>query len=599
MYQPELILPHSEPKLVLPIAETLFASDAATFRKTFLNTCEHVFERGVMIDTELKTQFLTQLVDFLDQDPNHARLLLYLPFELLPNIADILTLPTEQAIVYKRFANQVEEIFLRLLHESDVRAAYTNGDVLEPGMGEPERVRKIGHLTPWLLEKGLVSLDFVLLILEITEDQELIQSLLEGLWVARGKNVLTETEWQSIVQQNWQGLSLLSVEKLHEVSKSTPPTSPTMSSARKRWIAQITLENQVESLAERLLQDIAAGNITPSNWSNFETDQYEHDVWLKAIVRAIQLLGDTFTQHSSEKARMFAQDWLPALTNIQTMVTKNGVWEQISSCLGHWFHLGLIDQATLDQFGVFVPNLADLLPVPPDQILGSTKKEAIQTIQMIENDPDLNSALYPVLLFFGSRVKGYANGDADYDFALLFKPETQWEQREAVLARLKSLNPWLATHDAFLEFWLGEINGQLTIKPVGGRAPTVVGAPQIHFIFGGYWYGDPKLIAQITPQLTDRYTHLAECTSKTEKQELCRQLLRQLETDALQLRLLHKGYRKWYPNTKPIAPKYGNFIDWDSDFYDPGYRKIATQLFLSKVFLPDLSEETKLSQAID
>jgi hypothetical protein len=53
---------------------------------------------------------------------------------------------------------------------------------------------------------------------------------------------------------------------------------------------------------------------------------------------------------------------------------------------------------------------------------------------------------------------------------------------------------------------------------------------------------------------------------------------------------MHKGYRKNYPANKEEKLVYGDLIDFGSDFWDQGYREVATQLFLRKVFLPpDLS----------
>ena len=40
---------------------------------------------------------------------------------------------------------------------------------------------------------------------------------------------------------------------------------------------------------------------------------------------------------------------------------------------------------------------------------------------------------------------------------------------------------------------------------------------------------------------------------------------------------------------KKQGTKNSDLIDWKSDYWDPGYRRIATKLFLSRVFLPDLS----------
>jgi hypothetical protein len=61
--------------------------------------------------------------------------------------------------------------------------------------------------------------------------------------------------------------------------------------------------------------------------------------------------------------------------------------------------------------------------------------------------------------------------------------------------------------------------------------------------------------------------------------------------DNLQYRLMHKGYDIFKPSKRIAGSEHSALIDWNSAFWDEGYRRIATLGFLSKVFLPDLSSE--------
>jgi hypothetical protein len=50
---------------------------------------------------------------------------------------------------------------------------------------------------------------------------------------------------------------------------------------------------------------------------------------------------------------------------------------------------------------------------------------------------------------------------------------------------------------------------------------------------------------------------------------------------------MHKGFRRSYPQTNDKRKMVE--IDFASDFFEPEYRQIATLLYVSRVFLPDLN----------
>jgi hypothetical protein len=64
--------------------------------------------------------------------------------------------------------------------------------------------------------------------------------------------------------------------------------------------------------------------------------------------------------------------------------------------------------------------------------------------------------------------------------------------------------------------------------------------------------------------------------------------LGELERDVLQYRLMHKGYRRFFPPRGGIDRFRAQGLDPESVFWDSGYRRLATKLFVSRVFLPQL-----------
>ncbi len=62
--------------------------------------------------------------------------------------------------------------------------------------------------------------------------------------------------------------------------------------------------------------------------------------------------------------------------------------------------------------------------------------------------------------------------------------------------------------------------------------------------------------------------------------------LQEIERDLLQYRLMHKGYAHARPEVSSFNSEHSSDIDSNSSFWDAGYRQVASQLFVNKVFLP-------------
>ena len=112
------------------------------------------------------------------QNPDYRRATLYIPFEFLPNISketsnDKLAQCTEQ------FKGAYMSAWHSLLNVQDVRANFVDGDVLETEMriGDLPRVVKAAHLIPKLVEKGMMTVEDALTLLEASRDEVLKQSI--------------------------------------------------------------------------------------------------------------------------------------------------------------------------------------------------------------------------------------------------------------------------------------------------------------------------------------------------------------------------------------------------------------------------------------
>lgn len=63
-----------------------------------------------------------------------------------------------------------------------------------------------------------------------------------------------------------------------------------------------------------------------------------------------------------------------------------------------------------------------------------------------------------------------------------------------------------------------------------------------------------------------------------------------MEHSLIQYRLMHKGYKEKNLEQGGIDSVYKDEIDGNSMFYDSGFRRMATKIYLEKVFLPQLKK---------
>jgi len=498
-----------------------------------------------LIISEQVTEVYNSLADFIQTDTNNSRIILYLPSQILPSLNSKKELPDDLITAQNKFTDIYKKAWFRLLYESDIRANFVDGDILEPEIGEPPRVRKAAHLVPTLLKCGMINKSEVLKIIEITSDNEIKHSLKEGL---------SETTYLK--------------EPIPEFE---------ISPNRARWKKQVHREESLVLTASNLAEKFQDESFSLSK----ETDHDKQLINLKSIFIA----GENFSiNNNNEKAIEFGKKYQQLIIESwQTgdLETKN----IIVNGLSHWHKLAIIETETLNKLGITVPDLSLPLPINPEKIVSQDFNFLIDGVKEILQDKKLSENIYPAFLIFGSRVKGYADQDADKDLAIFFKPNTLLENRDEILELLHNKIPELNNIEKILEYWTEDRNGNLRFRQISEKIKTIIGPPQIHFLTGGIWIGSG--CQKLQQDLLEQYFKLDSFGDQKEQVRL--NLLRQIEIDVLQCRLMHKGYRKFYPSRIPTAIENNKLIDGKSDYWDPGFRRVATQLFLSRVFLPDLN----------
>jgi len=492
------------------------------------------FEKALedkLVDSHELAIIYNNLSNFIKADSNNARIILYLPSQFLPNLNSNKHKSNELIDTQNKFAASYKDAWIRLLFESEVRAIFVDGDVLEPGMGAAGRVRKAAHLLPDILQKNLISLKEVENIREIaSQDQELFQSINEGLGIGK--------------------------------KPSSPDNHKNISPKRKQWLEQVKQEQLIDQQSDILALKLLTRQT--------DTKEIDNVIGITSIFKT--------KRPTEEYLKIIEKNWENATDEIK---------DCIISGLNHWAKLNIVSKDYLESLDIRDINLSSPFPVNLDKLTKEDFKDFVLAAEKIKNNPKLSEYIYPLFLAFGSRVKGYATSTADHDAAIFFKPNTPFSKREEILTLLKQEAPELNDVDKILEFWLSQKDGKLEFKPVPENSETIIGTSQIHIFLGGIWIGDKNEYQKIYNDITQTYRDLSHFGDKQE--EVRFQFLRQLELDVLQCRLMHKGYRRFYPSRKDEGPANAHLIDWNSDYWDSGYRRVATQLFLSRVFLPKTS----------
>lgn len=237
----------------------------------------------------------------------------------------------------------------------------------------------------------------------------------------------------------------------------------------------------------------------------------------------------------------------------------------------------------LTSLGITLPALAG----PFSENLKPMKEELSRLeniLNLIKTNPGLSKYLYPVILIFGSRLKGYGSKDADLDLSVLVKPGTPSSDLDQIQALIKKTFSQEKTIGEIIEFWLEKDGDNLQVRDFETFNALLGESYWTHVLFGAIWEGDPKTIRELREKLLVPY--LSETKKIIHGRNARGLYLEELERDTLQYRLMHRGYEQFFPRRGGLNAPHGDQVDGESMFWDSGYRQTATKLFVSRVFLP-------------
>ncbi len=595
---PELILNNSA--IQIEIRTRRHLNDC--LKKIFSILPRADMEITTAIDTGLITlmqaeELYVELVEFFETSEHNKRILLYLPFELIPD-ADwkIESKSLTRAIV------EFHEIYLsaweELLSHYDIRACFTDGDILEPGLRkEPlPRVVKAAHLAWVLVSKGLISSKRVIELITASRDEVLRQSLGEAVRVIYDLDLV---DLDSMIDSGDPLLQKIVVElkgRIKTLDKTNQLNLPCrlkelipnindelgnleeefdnleehVSAGRIKWLRQKGSQNIAKNFAGRISSALDEGLISIDEFKEFVKEHAHDELWVQVSVEAIGKFLEIMVSKDLATARSLYKILNPLITagnqNSQAIsYALKGVRLRLS-------FLGVIDREMSAQ-----PGESFVL----EEAVNSTELDQLASIvKMIEMNDQLSKILYPVLLLYGSRAKGY--GSADFDLAVMIRPWAGLNLRDTVKEALVGIARKVGVEASFMEFWLKWESGLLGIRDFEDPDMDIGGNDFAHILFESAWIGQHQDVRPIFSGLISRFL-LPDSGGII--QAVRPLLLKEMERNTLQFRLMHRGYAHMYPCQGGIKTRNSSGIDSESSFWDSGYRQLATKLFVTRVFL--------------
>ncbi len=532
------------------------------------------------------------LTDFLQADPDHHRLILYLPFELLPS-KTWQPASTVLALAIKRFTACYFQCWHNLLKEYDVRANFSDGNILEPELSPHGQIMvcKAAHLIPQLVQRGLISTESILNIMNLTPSKILRNSIADVLPVLEGRKEEVRPIPAQENDADW--LARFKTEAEFELQKIKMREALDRSRGRPQPRIAWERQEKEKALIEKYADEVAAGinkdllfaktinDFLASGLDKIPTLSVINGI-RKAIEFTFQNTPDKAQEIFSSFEEKISQLWLQDLPD-----TK----DELISMLSRLENLGLIKAGYLLEKFNFSPPQLDSLALEAEEILKEEIRDLAPKLELLVTDADISKFIYPVVIFFGSRLKGYAKLNADLDAAVFIRPHTPKSKRPKIKRILSKMFSHPKIDKKVVEFWLTEKDGQLQIQDLPETDVQLADKTWAHILFAGIWLGEKNAIEELYGKLLPGFLYSQR--NKFEDRNARSLWLEEMEREVLQYRLMHKGYKRYYPEQDGPHQQYPLALDPQSSFWDSGYRRLAAKLFISKVFLPQLEKKTK------
>lgn len=586
---------HQHPSFISQIAARRTLVDAFDAILDALPRLDTPWHRAVAtgaLDAARLTHFYERFADTLLADPESHRVVLYAPLECFPARDD-------RSAAASAFRAAFMWAWRGLLGVHDVRANFVDGDVMEVELrdGDLPRVVKAAHLTPALVNAGMLSMDEVTRLLTTTGDPLLVESLTDTLSTLDRDGHITQTHRAALTTPQHLDATPPTPARRDLTLKSLPraledglraidhaPRAPGVTDKRAAWLREVALEQLIDTLSDQAHTLILAGqHVGDVMMTHGPTTQ-------RTLIEALRKAILAEARGDSSSARRRHDTHRDALISLWRDA-DGPLRESLKQLWRHLHSVGVLSDDEIEDLGVTVPALAgpfrDNMPA-----MAPLLRDMAALVQRMRDDDLLSETVYPALITFGSRLKGYGHDQSDVDVAVFIRPETAMTRQSEVRARLSELLRHRFIHGPAFEFWTMESDdGALQIRDMDHYDPVCGESTWTHVILGGVWQGPAETLETLQGRLLPTFIQ----ASRRQKYGVdIRDLyLEELERDTILYRLMHKGYARFRAPLGGLDGPGRRRMDGDSAFWDSGLRHVATRLYLSRVFLPKLPEASR------
>ncbi len=541
-----------ELNLRLQIAKTL--TRIAPHKKDI----QALLAQGAISETEA-IDLYTALSIFLCLEENHKRLVLYLPFEIIPEQSWTPKSTRLQTAVL-RFKEVYLNMWKKLLTVRDVAANFSDGDFPEEvPIASAPRVIKAAHLIPYLLQKGVLEPKHVEQ-LSAEGDDLLRESIKEGI-------LLYTKSFTKNPLRNFPERRVLTLDQIVFQTKNIPSPSLNYENGGRKSAARIHWEKQKQH--EDLVFDYATDlfvSLKQNKTTQGELLKLMHSKQTPFLVCIAMTALKLFCVHanlSPYKKKALAKRLVQKVRKTFNVFQGSEVTDCFEVTVQQLANTGLLPEKISKQCRLFPEKLwhsfseTTLYQSPQHRSL-------ILFVESLQTNTVLKKRVFPTVVLFGSRIKGYAARYADDDVAIFVKPEVSFSERSRLRKAVARCARQSGLSIVPLEFWVGESNYGYFVRDFIPSDSHVAESHFIHVLFHGVFLGSGCVSKKLITGLIPAYFY--DVPERIVWQE-------QLERDIILYRLLHKGFSRFYP----VLP--------GQTFWDSTFRFLASNLFV-KSFLP-------------
>jgi len=347
--------------------------------------------------------------DIIGND-DYKRLIYYLPFQIMPDVS----WQPETVNLSKNiddFKTAYMTSWLDLLHTSEIRANFVDGDVLEveQRITEPERAIKAAHLIPEMVKCGMLNIMDVLELLEAARGHLLEHSVYEALTAMTEMNQLPFNIMESIRPPKSKTTNTGDAD-IHEPTEN-----------RKKWIAKTEQQNLIYESAVQISEYIGNETILYKSLQRLPAD-LDDDVRSQIIIESLAIAIEEAAQDNIEIAKSIYEKNQHILADFANSASDD-IAEAFEKSMRKLYRLGVVNVDQINSAGINITDLAGSFT----NNTANMGPEISKTLDILAS-PDISRYVYPVALVGGSRVKGYSKKTSDTDVSVFIKPETDSEQ---------------------------------------------------------------------------------------------------------------------------------------------------------------------------